>query len=352
MYRKIPFTPAEKQIIGEHPGMFGTPSLPLLNTPVTSRMNFDALFDEKHPYWLPTIQEARAMHPAIYNNALGRGGAQNITDAFGIRWRFVPTVGGSIVEPGSPLLDDVNNWKEIIKIPDVDSWDWAGAAKEAQIDPRFPCYFSFVNGFWFERLISFMDFMYAAMALIDDEQTDALKELFDALTDLGCKLVDKVCEAWPMLDLIEVHDDWGAQKAPFFSDEVARELFVPYMRRFTDRIHAWGRHTMLHSCGHTEDRVECYIDAGFDLWAPQTMNDIDALYENYGDRMVFCVFPKETDIPNRSEEEQRKAAREFAEKFCKPGKPAILGMGASARVTPAFLDELYDCSRRIYLEQA
>ena len=33
-----------------------------------------------------------------------------------------------------------------------------------------------------------MDFVPAAMALIDEEQTDALKELFNATTDLGIRL--------------------------------------------------------------------------------------------------------------------------------------------------------------------
>ena len=273
-----------------------------------------------------------------------------MTDIFGIRWRYVPAAGGSIVEPGAPLLDDVNNWRKVIRLPDVDSWDWAAAAQEIVIDPRFPTYLSFVNGFWFERLISFMDFMPAAMALIDDEQIDAVKDLFAAMTDLGCRLVDHICETWPMMDFIEVHDDWGAQKAPFFSMDVAYELFVPFMKQLTDRIHGWGRHTMLHSCGHNEERVQCYIDGGFDLWAPQTMNDVGALYDNYGDRIILCVFPEETDLAARSEEEQRAAARRFVDRFCRPGKVAVMGREVARRGTPAFLDEVYVYSRAHYMD--
>ena len=71
--------------------------------------------------------------------------------------------------------------------------------------------------------------MPAAMALIDEEQTDAIKELFQATTDMACKLVDIFCENYPFLDFFNVHDDWGAQKAPFFSMDVSYELFVPYM---------------------------------------------------------------------------------------------------------------------------
>ena len=351
MYRKIPYSETEKQIVGERPGMLGFGSTPVYNTPVTPRANFDAMFDEKHPYWMPSIRDTLSLNTRIYNDKLGRGSRADLVDVFGIQWKFEPTAGGSIVVSGHPLLDDVNDWKEKIKLPDIDAWDWETAAKESPVDPRFPCYFSFVNGFWFERLISFMDFIGAAMAIIDDEQKDAVKELFDAMTDLGCRLVDKFCEYWPQLDCIEVHDDWGAQKAPFFSMDTAYELFVPYMKKLTDHIHSKGRHTMLHSCGHNADRIQCFIDGGFDLWAPQAMNDIEYLYDNYGDKIILCVFPPEEDLAERSEEEQRAAARRFVDRFCQPGKPSARGMVSFRRSTPAFEDEVYEYSRKKYLAE-
>ena len=351
MYRKIPYTEAEKQVVGERPGMLGFGSSPIYNTPVTPRANFDAMFDDKHPYWMPNIRDTLGLHAKIYNDKLGRGSRADLVDVFGIQWKFEPTAGGSIAVSDNPLLEDANDWKEKIKLPDIDSWDWETAAKENPIDPRFPCYFSFVNGFWFERLISFMDFIGAAMAIIDDEQKDAVKELFEAMTDLGCRLVDKFCEYWPQLDCIEIHDDWGAQKAPFFSMDTAYELFVPCMKKLTDHIHSKGRHTMLHSCGHNADRIQCFIDGGFDLWAPQSMNDIDYLYDNYGDKIILCVFPPEEDLAERSEEEQRAAARRFVDRFCQPGKPSVRGMVSFRRGTPAFEDEVYEYSRKKYLEE-
>ena len=52
-----------------------------------------------------------------------------------------------------------------------------------------------------------------------------------------------------------------------------------------------------------------------------------------------------------TEDEQRKAARDLADKYCKPGKPVMLGMPATRRATPAFQDELYRYSRQIYLDE-
>jgi len=348
MFRSIPFVKKELEIVETRPGFMGRAGMPIRNTPVTARMNYEALYYEKHPYWFPMPGESGMLSPSIYGDNLGRGHGRDITDAFGIRWQFVPSAGGSIVHPGDPLMEDANDWKELIKMPDIDAWDWEGAAAEHKLDPRFFGEMSFINGFWFERLISFMDFMGAAMALIDDEQTDAIHELFEATTDLGCRLVDKFCEYWPNIASFNVHDDWGAQKAPFFSQEVAQELFVPHMKVLTDHIHAKGRIATLHSCGHNADRIQCYIDGGFDQWGPQSMNDINYLYDNFGDKIVLGVWPERADLADAPEAEQRQAARDFADRFCQPGKPAVLGAEGSRRCPPAFLEELYEYSRKKY----
>ena len=350
MFRKIPFTSSELEIIDTIPGIGTRPGTPIRNTPVTPRENVIALYYEKKPFWMPYSGEKRSLSSDIYSNKLGRGRQQDITDAFGIEWEYVPSAGGSIVRPGDPLLDDANNWKEVIKIPDINEWDWEGEAKTVTLDPRFSHESSLINGYWFERLISFMDFMEAAVALIDEEQEDAIKELFQATTDLACRVVDKLCECYPLMDFINVHDDWGSQAAPFFSEEVAYELFVPYMKQLTDHIHSRGRKATLHSCGHNEDRVQCYIDGGFDMWAPQTMNNIKKLYDEYGDKIILGVWPDPFDPETTTEDEQRRFAREFVDYYCQPGKPAVLSHYGSWAMTPAFSEEMYEYSRKKYLE--
>lgn len=349
MFRPIPFSPNELRIVEETPGFMGT-TIQVRNYPVSPRQNYDALYFERKPFWMPGGGDSRMFGCPMYSNNLGRGGREDSIDCFGIKWQYVPDAGGSIVHPGSPLLEDVNDWRDVIKMPNIDEWDWAAAAEGSVIDLRYSSQMTFVNGFWFERLISFMDFIPAAIALIDEEQIDAIKDLFAATTELGCKLVDKFCEYFPALDGFNVHDDWGAQKAPFFSQEVAYELFVPYMKQLTDHIHSKGRVATLHSCGHNADRVQCYIDGGFDQWAPQTMNDIKMLYREYGDKLIFSVWPDPIDWENSTEEEQRAHARKFVEEYNQPGKPSILGYGVR-NMTPAFLEEVYIHSRKLFSER-
>jgi len=346
---KYPYTPKELNVVDEVP-VFGGRMSQVRATPVTQRRNAEMAFYDRKPCYMVQSSHFKTFSPACYNFNLGRGrGADNV-DVFGIQWTYEPTAGGSIVKGGNPILKDANDWKEVIKIPDLDTFDWEGSAKDIKLDPRFPQYMSFSNGFWFERLISFMDFTEAAMALIDDEQVDAINELFEATTEMGCKLVDKFVEYFPEMDCIEVHDDWGAQKAPFFSQEVAEELFVPHMKKLTDHIHSKGRVAMLHSCGHNEERVMCYINGGFDIWTPQDMNDHKKLYDEVGDKIIIGINHKIPNLAEMSEDDQRKAAREVVEYFNQPGKPASLA-GGERNATPAFLEEVYEYSRKLYLSR-
>ena len=353
MFRKIPFSERELIPVRIDPARFHMPEMPVFDTPVTPRENYSCLYSEKKPFWMPIYGESRMFNSKLYSERLGRGWQkQDGHDVFGLHWVFVPSAGGAIVHPGNPLLDDVNNWRSVIKLPDVTEWDWAAEAETTpKIDPNFSAEMSFVNGFWFERLISFMDFMPAALALIDEDQTDAIKDLFQQTTDMACKLVDIFCEYWPAMDMINIHDDWGAQKAPFFSEQVAYELFVPYMKQLTDHIHSKGRIATLHSCGHNEDRVQCYIDGGFDHWAPQTMNDIHKLYAEYGDKIVFAVWPDEFDFEHTTEAEQRAFARKFVEEYTQPGKPVTLSVDGIRKTNRVFVEEVYAHSRKIYAER-
>jgi hypothetical protein len=348
MFRRIPFVKQELGSIDEVPGFMGGPPSPLRNTPVSPRENTAALYHEKHPYWLPMPGDSLFFLPPIYNDNLGRGSFADITDAFGIEWEWIEVTGGSIVRPGEPLLASANEWKEKIKFPDLDTWDWAGEARRVKIDTRFSGMISLVNGFWFERLISFMDFAEAAVALIDPDQQGAIMEFFEASTGFACKVVDKLCEYWPALDGIQFHDDWGSQKDPFFSEEIARKLFLPHMKTLCDHIHSKGRYTSIHSCGHVEKRVKLFIEAGIDQWDPQTMNDTHRLYDEVGDRIIISVVPKVFDPALTSEEDQKQAARDHVDRFCQPGKPSMLGFYAFPMLTPVFMNEVYEYSRRHY----
>jgi len=116
------------------------------------------------------------------------------------------------------------------------------------------------------------------------------------------------------------------------------------MKELTSHIHSKGRLATLHSCGHNEKRIELFIEAGWDEWEPQTMNDTAALWEGYGDKIVIGVYPDPID-PEAPEDVVRQKAREFVDRFAVKGKPL---MYSAYTAPPAFAEEVYVYSRKKY----
>ena len=121
MFRKIPFTKTELEVIATTPGFGNRPGFPIRNTPVTPRENMIALYYDKKPFWMPYFSETRMLGSAIYSTHLGRGLRADVTDVFGIEWEFVESAGGSIVRPGDPLLDGLPVSVRQVKIVPVHS---------------------------------------------------------------------------------------------------------------------------------------------------------------------------------------------------------------------------------------
>lgn len=357
----IKFNENELEVI-EISKAFRDANVPVFNFPVTMKEAWREMALNRKPIWLNTGVEVFNFYPDIIpdNRARGfvndggvvlkneeKGGA----DMFGIKWVFVPVAGGSMEDPEQEhLFDDANDWEEHIVWPDVDSWDWEGCAarNKEMLDTDKFVYVPLLNGFGFERLISFMGFEDAAVALVDEDQHDALKALLDKTSDLYCKIVDKFCEHFA-IDGFLIHDDWGTQRAPFFSFEAGKELIVPYMKKVVDRIHSHGKVAELHSCGCNEMQIENYIAAGWDIWGPMAnINDTKKLFADYGDKIVIGVNPDAYDPENDSEEVIRAKAKEFAETyFGDPNKVCIINRYFSPYLQGAYAEELYKVSRQI-----
>ena len=103
-------------------------------------------------------------------------------DAFGVDWEYIPVAGGSMVRPGKPFLEDISEWREKVKLPDVDAWDWEGSrsanAELLETDDHVRVMWIFTG--FFERLISLLEFENAAVVLIDEEQKEEVHGFLDA----------------------------------------------------------------------------------------------------------------------------------------------------------------------------
>jgi len=349
------FNSKELEVAQEIPHPSGR-NVPIYNFPVSPKEGQRATYARK-PVWqisgveqvlfAPKCNPDNIARAFVYDgtNTPKSGGA----DMFGIEWEYVPAVGGSMVRPGKPFIEDASELESKVRWPDIDSWDWEACAKANEkflsVDTYISCWF--LNG-WYERMISFMDFENAIVAMIDDEQKDAVKAFFDKLSDLYIRIFDKYITYFPQIDGFCIHDDWGSQKETFFAPAVAEEMIVPYMKRVTDFLHSRGKYCELHSCGQNLKQVPNMIAAGWDGWMPQAMNDTHKIYELYGDKLLVGVLPEPFDPETATEEEQRAAASKYADRFCRPDKPSMYSLYGITYMTPAFREELYRQSRINY----
>ena len=358
MLEKIPFSQDEMVPLLVQPSMFGDPSRTVFHVPISLRDNYLSAVRNHDYLYVANALDAKNMNTRIIpdnraRGSVGDGGERFIPnpegepDVFGVPWLFDPEVGGSMVRPGKPLLTDIEDWEEVIIFPDPDAWDWEGAAKmseEFRSDGFFAYQSTIFTGF-FERLISWMDFEEAAIAMIDEDSEDAVHALFSNCADLYIKYIDNIAKYFNT-DIIELHDDWGSQMAPFMAEDVYREKIFPYLKRGGDRIHEHGMVFTLHSCGHIESLVGIMVDAGVDMWMGQEINDKKAVFDTWGDKL--CV---QTEVPecglDATDDEIWEAAEKFCDDFIADGKAATLSIYSKHRKNRPFMtDAVYEISRK------
>jgi len=350
--------------------------------PLSKKDAFKAL-QKREPWWmLIEATDANSFTPDIIPDVVARAFVIEASapkyaplemkggkDMFGIDWEYVPQVGGSMVHPGKPFMEFADEWYDKIVWPDVDSWDWEGCAARncgTFLKPENCNQLWFFNGY-FERLISLMEFENALMALFDEDSQEDINAFFTKLTDLYIDIFDHIFKYFPEVNAVFFHDDWGSQKETFFSPELVEKMIVPHMKRLTDYLHQHDIFCELHSCGNNGKQVPNMIKAGWDMWAPQLMNDCYKIYDEYGDQIIIATFPMNIpqeimDLPTDQErreafaalpeEEQRRIAREFVHRVNKPGKPSTYNFAAGLYLTDAFRDEMYVESRKIFSGEA
>ena len=334
---------------------------PVFHTPCTPRENFAAMFKGKNPLWMPLTTDSQTFCPRVDPDNIARGfvfdgeepydhAKYGGPDMFGIEWVFVPMVGGSMEKPGVPHpLKDVNDWRDVIKFPDVNAWDWEGCGERNaawfEKNKKFDISSMLLNGMGFERLVSFMGFEEAAIALIDDEQIDAVRELANEICDkVYIPYVTNMKKYCPGLTRITLHDDWGSQRAPFFSLDSVREAYVDVYKKFNEHVKSLGLIAEVHSCGKNDMVVPAYIESGFETWNGMYMNDKRKLFELYGDKFIFAVDPPAVaDDMDASEDDIWAGAKEFCEFYIRDGKCRTIAN--CIRKNPNFIAAVYQISR-------
>lgn len=257
---------------------------------LTPKENLIRLFNHEEAEYIPIMGEGIINNVPIngyHERPQGTAGGQ---DWFGVTWAWPE--GEPAPMPTAPyLMEEACEWKDVLQFPDLEAIDWEEAARIDRI-PEFDrennLLYQMIHNGLTERLQQLMGFENALVALVaEPEDTE---ELFDALTDYKCALIDKIAKYYKP-DIICYHDDWGTQRGLFFSPDTWRSLVKGPTKRIVDHVHSKGIKFELHSDGLIRDLIpEIVDDLHVDSLNIMNINGIPELKKQTGRKVVYNVF--------------------------------------------------------------
>ena len=337
----------EWQAPGSFPWVFQRPKPPIESRPVSIRENYIRCVKGEEPYWMPAyFYESNIVWP----DAMEEHPVPEVDgyDWWGVYWTMAEVAGGMITKPGTRTISDFANWKEELEWPDLSVVDFETDGRKIQnmLDPERPHIYECVEGI-FERLHEMIPFDESLMAFY--EEPELLEEFFQKMADYKIESCAKIFKYYGQVDGVLYHDDWGTQRAGFFSNEMFRKQIMPATSRFLKFVKDSGKFIELHSCGKNIQYVPEMIEMGIDMWTPQIgINEPDYLHETYGKVMTFCF---NLDIAHDDNEATiRSKIRDFVDRFGENGRvmPWIMTDMSDPKQDEIARDELYHYSLEYY----
>ncbi|MCL2339745.1 MAG: hypothetical protein FWC59_02455 [Actinomycetia bacterium] len=268
--------------------------------------------------------------PANYDAAMAglflpieRGPNGSGTDAFGIHW-VSPASGGAgsaIPQPGEFMLKDITKWKEVVRIPDLSQYDWAGlaAAEEPMLDREHKVVEVWSSNSIYERMAALMGFEECLLALA--LEPEASFELLSALADWKIEMI-KYFAKYYRPDEYVYFDDVATERQLTMSPETYRTLIKPLHTKMVQACKDLGIIPVQHTCGNASLIVQDMIDEGNDGWnaVQSPHNDVAALVEKYGDHFVFIGGYNTTGAPGQPSATEEMVRAEVRRCFAEYGK--------------------------------
>ena len=288
--RKIPFSAIDYDI-------------PLIDFPISPIENYKLNWKRQIPMWAPmTVTDFDSLRIIGRNATYPVFGKERLefTDDWGCEWVYVPEVGGSMLKPGTQLLDDITNWEKVVKFPDWKDNDWKAPAEEFYKNRKNPDKVLSLNigSGCSQQLVSVMGGYEGAMLAMAMEP-EAVRDFCEAYIDNTIQRYDIFRGLYPDINVVGYNDDWGSEKDTFYSESYLEAMIYGPTKRFVDYVKSTGDICFEHHCcGRIERFVPYMIDIGADILQIQRRaNDIPMLKRKYGDKIGFCS-PLEGLEPN------------------------------------------------------
>lgn len=308
-----------------------------MSNKLTERENCLIAYRHGVPEWIPIVRDAICHLGFWSGNELGIRGEEVepgfTLDVFGCRWdqRY-----------GMPMADEVNtlltldtleDWRDIVKIPHPEEWDWdiLAGAELAQYDPnKVMVYFSEQG--CFDRLITMAGFQDTCIAMMTEPEI--CHDIFSMIADFKIELIGCV-KKYLNPDVFMYTDDIAELKGLMISPKIYREMLKPYHARIISTIKENGMIAEFHTCGDCSEVLEDYVEIGVDSFFPASAcNNIPAIKKKFGNKLVVCGGFDSQGLPGRidaSREVEFAEAKRVIEDCAKGGSfifaPTLLGEG-------------------------
>jgi len=303
---------------------------------LTERENFMKVINGETPEWVPRYSfgpDPHAKKPppctSIMSSVIPRNqiGERESVDIFGVEYIATKETGWmSLPKPGKFILDDIRNWRDVIKLPDITGVDWESACKKdlenmpVKPEDAAVMFGGVAGGGFFMPLMNLMGFTNGLATLF--EEPELVEEFFDYLADYYCYGIEQTIDRFPV-DIFTTGDDTATATNPFISPKMYREMFKPYVARTTKYAQDRGIPVMMHNCGRCEDSIDDWRDFGVKAWNPaQIVNDLDGIKQKYGNSLVLIGCWDSTGPvgwPHAPEELVRQAVRDTIDRFAGGG---------------------------------
>ena len=332
-------------------------------TGVTPYENAMMAYQHKTPYWIPNVfTDFWVVQPAMGGERYV--GTKSGTDWFGVEWTYVPEMKAPMPTPGKILFEDIEDWKDYVKFPDLDAIDWEKQAADdfridiattltagekvylkdgkTIVDPKKMGYAMIING-PFERMHAMMGFENALIALATNPE--ACEEFISAMTDHKIKFFQKIGKYYGV-KIINAHDDYGAMDRMMMSPELWRKIIKPHLKRTVEAVHEMGLIYQHHSCGYIEPIIPDLVEIGVDAIDPlQAGNkNLRALKDKYQTKLTFVGGIDNQGVleqPDTTLEEKKKACTDAVDLLAPGGSFISYPSVADFDLLPLMLGEYF-----------
>lgn len=277
------------------------------------------------------------------------------TDFMNVKW--VENEYGKMPNESWHALQDLSQWKEIVKFPDLASLDWEGITLRAK-STHSPdkVNMALLNTYGIFLIpVNMLGWVDALCAIYTDR--DELEAFISAITDF---LVDTVhyIGRYFKPDIISTGDDFAAANGPFLAKDIFTDLYKPYLRKIINACKQESALVEFHCCGNCQYLIGEFLDLGVDICQLPMPNE--ALLDDkkkYGSRLVLTGGWDRRGpgaVPGASEEAVRASVRDAIDCYGKDGAlifwdGGICGQSDDARQKLIWVsDELRSYGSKIY----